>query len=169
MLKKRLRILISCLIATRISTTLIGPATIFAEDNGKSGQVVTGNQSQLPIKVKDRTSVHDPSIVKDGDTYYVFGSHIEAAKSTDLQNWTKFTNSYTTPGNKIFGDLLSNLAGSFAWADENDSDSKGGYSVWAPNVIWNKDYVNADGNYNTSYAPNAITQNCFMIKTEHFG
>lgn len=145
MLKKRLRILISCLIATMISTTLIAPATVFAEDNGKSGQVVTGNQSQLPIKVKDRTSVHDPSIVKDEDTYYVFGSHIEAAKSTDLQNWTKFTNSYTTPGNKIFGDLSSNLAGSFAWAGENDSDSKGGFSVWAPNVIWNKDYVNADG------------------------
>lgn len=33
-------------------------------------------------------SVHDPSIVKDGDTYYVFGSHISAAKSKDLTNWT---------------------------------------------------------------------------------
>ena len=35
-------------------------------------------------------------ILKEDDTYYVFGSHIEAAKSTDLQNWTTFTNGYTT-------------------------------------------------------------------------
>ncbi|WP_397376415.1 LamG-like jellyroll fold domain-containing protein [Paenibacillus vietnamensis] len=90
-------------------------------------------------------SVHDPSIVKDGDTYYVFGSHIDAAKSTDLQNWTRFTNGYKTPGNALYGDLSANLAGSFAWAGENDSDSKGGFSVWAPDVFWNKDYINKDG------------------------
>ncbi|MGM7724752.1 LamG-like jellyroll fold domain-containing protein [Metabacillus sp. Hm71] len=90
-------------------------------------------------------SVHDPSIVKDGDTYYVFGSHIEAAKSKDLISWSRFTNGYTTPGNALYGDLSKNLAGSFAWAGENDSDSKGGFAVWAPDVFWNKDYVNEDG------------------------
>ncbi|WP_222861076.1 LamG-like jellyroll fold domain-containing protein [Paenibacillus ihumii] len=90
-------------------------------------------------------SVHDPSIIKDGGTYYVFGSHIEAAKSADLMNWTRFTNGYETPGNVIFGDLSANLAGSFAWAGENDSDSKGGFSVWAPDVFWNEHYVNEDG------------------------
>ncbi|AET60498.1 beta-xylosidase [Paenibacillus terrae HPL-003] len=90
-------------------------------------------------------SVHDPSIVKDGDTYYVFGSHISAAKSKDLKSWTSFANGYTTPGNTLFGDLSKNLAGSFAWAGENDSDSKGGFSVWAPDVFWNEHYVNDDG------------------------
>ncbi|CAM4093882.1 LamG-like jellyroll fold domain-containing protein [Saccharibacillus endophyticus] len=90
-------------------------------------------------------SVHDPSIVKEGDTYYVFGSHIAAAKSKDLMNWTSFANGYTTPGNTLYGDLSKNLAGSFEWAGENDSDSKGGFSVWAPDVFWNKDYVNEDG------------------------
>lgn len=90
-------------------------------------------------------SVHDPSIIEDGGTYYVFGSHIEAAKSADLMNWTRFTNGYETPGNVIFGDLSANLAGSFAWAGENDSDSKGGFSVWAPDVVWNEHYVNEDG------------------------
>ena len=29
-------------------------------------------------------SVHDPSIIKDNGTYYIFGSHMESAKSTDL-------------------------------------------------------------------------------------
>lgn len=90
-------------------------------------------------------SVHDPSIVKDGDTYYVFGSHIAAAKSKDLTNWTSFANGYTTPGNTLYGDLSKNLAGSFAWAGENDADSKGGFSVWAPDVFWNEHYVNKDG------------------------
>ncbi|MCM3626628.1 family 43 glycosylhydrolase [Paenibacillus glycanilyticus] len=90
-------------------------------------------------------SVHDPSIVKDGDTYYVFGSHIEAAKSTDLMNWTTFTNGYATPNNVLYGNLSQNLAASFKWAGENDSDSKGGFSVWAPDVFWNAGYRNADG------------------------
>lgn len=31
--------------------------------------------------------VHDPSIMKAGDTYYIFGSHLAAAKSGDLINW----------------------------------------------------------------------------------
>ncbi|WP_419886124.1 LamG-like jellyroll fold domain-containing protein [Paenibacillus sp. B-A-8] len=90
-------------------------------------------------------SVHDPSVVVDKGTYYVFGSHIDAAKSNDLMNWTHFTNGYTTPGNVLFGDLSANLAESFKWAGENDSDSKDGFSIWAPDVFYNEDYKNADG------------------------
>lgn len=101
--------------------------------------------SPSPSITFTNVSVHDPSVIKDGDTYYVFGSHIEAAKSTDLMNWNRFTNGYTTPNNVIFGDLSQNLAGSFAWAGENDSDSKGGYSVWAPDVFWNERFKNEDG------------------------
>jgi len=143
--RKKLKTLISCIMSGIIVTTLISPSAAFAEETTQSGQVSTSTESEVAIKTKERVSVHDSSIVKDGSTYYVFGSHIEAAKSTDLQNWTKFTNSYTTPNNVLFGDLSKNLAGSFKWAGENDSDSKGGYSVWAPNVFWNKDYVNKDG------------------------
>lgn len=101
------------------------------------------------IETKNRVSVHDPSIVKEGNTYYVFGSHIEAAKTTDLKNWTKFTNGYTTPNNVIFGDLSNNLSGSFAWAGENDVDSSGGFSVWAPDVFWNPNYIKEDGSTGT--------------------
>lgn len=102
---------------------------------------VQEDSQQLP----DDVSVHDPSIIKEGSAYYVFGSHIDAAKSEDLQSWSKFTNGYTTPDNVIYGDLSANLANSFKWAGEDDADSKGGYAVWAPDVIWNKDYKNADG------------------------
>ena len=139
MVKKRLEKSISSLMAGMMITAFMGSSTVFAES-----EQVTSNEN-ITLEAKDRVSVHDPSIVKDGDTYYVFGSHIEAAKSTDLQSWTKFTNGYTTPNNVLFGDLSKNLAGSFKWAGENDSDCKGGFSVWAPNVIWNEQYVNDDG------------------------
>ena len=94
---------------------------------------------------KSRVSVHDPSVIKDGSTYYVFGSHIDAAKTTDLQNWTRFTNGYTTPNNVEFGNLSQNLKKAFDWAGEDLGDCEGGFAVWAPDVVWNPDYVNSDG------------------------
>ena len=94
---------------------------------------------------KARVSVHDPSIIKNGSTYYVFGSHIEAARSNDLQNWIRFTNGYTTPNNVEFGNLSQNLKKAFAWSGEDLEDCAGGFAVWAPDVIWNPDYVNTDG------------------------
>lgn len=104
------------------------------------------NESVSAAANKARVSVHDPSIFKDSDgTYYVFGSHIEAAKTNDLQNWTRFTNGYTATDNALFGDLSSNLAKAFAWSGENLEDCEGGFAVWAPDVIYNPDYVNTDG------------------------
>lgn len=94
---------------------------------------------------KSRVSVHDPSIVKDGSTYYVFGSHIDAAKTTDLQNWTRFTNGYAKTNNVEFGNLSQNLQKAFAWAGEDLGDCEGGFAVWAPDVIYNPDYINSDG------------------------
>lgn len=95
--------------------------------------------------VFSEVSVHDPSIIKADGTYYVFGSHIDAAQSTDLMNWSTFTNGYTPNNNAIFGDLVNNLAPSFKWAGMNDADSTGGFSVWAPDVMWVDEYVNEDG------------------------
>ena len=33
-------------------------------------------------------SVHDPSVIRADGMYYIFGSHMAAAKSADLMNWT---------------------------------------------------------------------------------
>lgn len=99
-----------------------------------------------PLEVSfDPVSVHDPSIIKRDDMYYVFGTHIEAATSPDLMNWELFTNGYTTPDNALYGNLSENLAESFLWAGEDDSDSQGGFSVWAPEIIWNANFINEDG------------------------
>lgn len=40
-----------------------------------------------------RVTVHDPSVVWDPNsrTYYIFGSHRDHAKTTDLMKWTKVT------------------------------------------------------------------------------
>ena len=40
-----------------------------------------------------RITVHDPSVVWDPNsrTYYIFGSHRDHAKTTDLMRWTKVT------------------------------------------------------------------------------
>lgn len=94
---------------------------------------------------KARVSVHDPSIIKNGDTYYVFGSHIDAARTKDLQNWTHFTNGYARTNNVEFGNLSQNLKKAFDWAGEDLEDCESGFSVWAPDVIWNPDFHNADG------------------------
>ena len=127
-LKKAVAFVLSC--AMLLSTAYISPSPemiLYAATN------------------KARVSVHDPSVVKDGNTYYVFGSHIEAAKTNDLQNWTRFTNGYTTPNNVEFGNLSQNLKKAFDWCGENLEDCTGGFSVWAPDVIWNPDFQNSDG------------------------
>lgn len=92
---------------------------------------------------KSRSSVHDPSIVQDKDTgeYYIFGSNQGVAKSSDLINWS-------TVRCQLYGeDVASNLAGSFAWAGYKDGSTNAGngMALWAPDVIYNPRYENADG------------------------
>jgi len=89
--------------------------------------------------------VHDPSIVRSGDIYYVFGSHGDAGVSSDLISWEAIGNGYATSGNVLYGELAENLSESFAWAGQDDSDSKGGFAVWAPDVIWVPEFINEDG------------------------
>lgn len=145
-----MRSLSRCL-AVLVLFTLLLPAEGWASDgrSGESqeaGEVKNGGVWLETMSPEFRNvSVHDPNIVKAGDSYYAFGSHIEAAKSADLLQWTSFTNGYQTPENQLFGDLSANLAESFLWAGENDADSKGGYAVWAPAVMWNEHYANEDG------------------------
>ncbi|MCU6432589.1 glycoside hydrolase family 43 protein [Undibacterium sp. Jales W-56] len=84
-----------------------------------------GTTTQTSISFNN-VSVHDPSIVKVGGTYYVFGSHLAAAKSTDLMNWSKFADG-VNPGNSLFNDVTKALADTFSWSQVVD--------LWAPDVI----------------------------------
>ncbi len=91
-----------------------------------------------------RVGVHDPSIVKDPETkkYYLFGSHCAWAWSDDLENWTPFTNNITEgeggSAHKIFEDEIN-------WCKKKDPNYNVTGNLWAPDVIWDDEYVNADG------------------------
>ena len=109
--------------------------------------IAFSNVTASVAATKSRVSVHDPSIIKDSSTgsYYVFGSHIEAAKTQDLQNWQSFANGYAQYNNVIFDNLSGNLAKAFEWSGEDLEDCAGGFAVWAPDVFYNPDYINQDG------------------------
>ncbi|MBP3339324.1 MAG: family 43 glycosylhydrolase [Lachnospiraceae bacterium] len=79
-----------------------------------------------------RVSVHDPSIVKDPKTgtYYVFGSHLAWAKSTDLVNWQNFTTNINTQSGTLFGDVWNNYCSVGVGGNLNGN-------MWAPDVVWN--------------------------------
>ena len=77
----KIRKLTSYLLAGMIATTIISPKMAFAEETTQNVQASANIENKVTIAAKERVSVHDPSIVKDGNEYYVFGYHIEAAKS----------------------------------------------------------------------------------------
>lgn len=113
-------------------------------DSGESFQVKVRTYQPEEVEAvdaKNRSSVHDPSIVKDKDTgeYYIFGSNQGVAKSSDLINWSSVRTS-------LYGsDIASNLDLSFAGYKDGSTNAGNGTAIWAPCVIYNKDYVNKDG------------------------
>ena len=81
----------------------------------------------------ERVSAHDPSILKANGTYYLFGSHLADAKSTDLIHWTQMNPDWNARDPKdswkqdsVYGNILTNLSESFAWAGYDDGDMKNG-------------------------------------------
>jgi len=72
--------------------------------------------------------VHDPSVVKEGANYYVFGSHMASASTPDLMNWTQISTSAATP-NTLFRNNAprTEFAAALAYAQTD--------TFWAPDVI----------------------------------
>lgn len=93
--------------------------------------------------VTSGASVHDPSIFKAGDTYYIFGSHMSAATCTDLITWRFLANGYRKD-NTVYGQIYSVYDEAFAYAGApsslipTDDAGRGGEHVWAPDVIYNE-------------------------------
>lgn len=75
--------------------------------------------------------VHDPSVIKDGNTHYIFGSHLAAAKSTDLINWEYFSvlsANDMVDESPLFNTYSTQIAEGISWTD--------GYKGnWAADVI----------------------------------
>ncbi len=71
-------------------------------------------------------SVHDPSVLKVDDTYYVFGSHLAAAKTKDFMQWDLVASGVSAQ-NPLFDDVLEELEETFDWAQTD--------TLWAADVI----------------------------------
>ena len=105
-----------------------------------------------------RVSVHDPSVVWDPTTktYYIFGSHRAAAKTTDLMGWTSFqapwrtatssnaanSAAFETPAvtkvKKGGQDVSFPAFSARKWSARGSSTYNVDGNMWAPDVIWNK-------------------------------
>jgi len=123
-----------------------------------------------------RVSVHDPSIVWEPatKTYYIFGSHRAAAKSTDLMSWIEFTAPWqtATSNNASNSTAFATPAvtkikkggmeykfnfNAYDWAKQGSTRKGNTYNVnemmWAPDVIWNPKmqkwclYLSVNGDY----------------------
>ncbi|AGB41660.1 beta-xylosidase [Halobacteroides halobius DSM 5150] len=77
---------------------------------------------------QNSVAVHDPMIIKDKGTYYVFGSHLGAAKSDDLIHWKSISNGFTVD-NPIIPNPEQELKEALEWP-EPDAES-----TWAKSPI----------------------------------
>ncbi len=88
--------------------------------------------------VSSGVSVHDPSILKVDGTYYIYGSHMASAKSTDLMHWERMSDGYS-PDNPIFGAIYDKADEAFAYTGRTTSVIPAGSdAVWAPDVKYNE-------------------------------
>ena len=71
-------------------------------------------------------SVHDPSIIKaDDGYYYIYGSHMAAARSLDLISWESISKD-ANRGCTLFNDVQTELKEALSWAKTK--------TFWAPDV-----------------------------------
>lgn len=116
------------------------------------GNTINISQLNTGVKVAEaaalsttRTSVHDPSIVKVDGKYYIFGSHMANAVSSNLTSWSSFTTNINTSYASIFSVGKS-------WASRGSSNYDISGNLWAPDVIYNKTmgkwcmYMSVNGN-----------------------
>ena len=105
-----------------IATVLIGTVLMLAgcrmEKGKKTEELSVGNQVM-------GVSVHDPSIVKADGKYYIFGSHMEAAVSEDLQSFKSIA-SGVNAANPLFDNLFAEPMEAFAFVGNY---IEGGYAV----------------------------------------
>lgn len=77
-----------------------------------------------PTPTFANVTVHDPSVVRSGAEFYVFGSHLASAKTTDFMNWTQLSTS-PVAGNPIapnpqveFQEALTSVGTDTFWAPD---------------------------------------------------
>lgn len=123
----------------KILAVLLGAAVCMGFAGCKDKEEVFDEKSPEEISVKDNlgvmASVHDPSVIKGKDgAYYIFGTHMSSAKSTDLIHWKSFSEGVSKQ-NPLFSNLFDEDMKAFQFVGKN---SENWYSVWAPDVVYNR-------------------------------
>lgn len=90
------------------------------------GGATAEHRSSPPPPTFTDASVHDPSLVMADGEYWVFGSHLAAARSDDLMSWERVANE-VNDDNPLFEDVISELRETFEWAQTD--------TLWAADVI----------------------------------
>lgn len=84
--------------------------------------------------LKVNASVHDPAIfAKSQGEYYIFGTHMSAAKSSNLKDWESFANGVNKE-NPLFDNLFDEDKKAFSFTGKFADRH---YAVWAPDVTYN--------------------------------
>ena len=84
--------------------------------------------------LKGNLGVHDPVMIKAGDTYYVFSTGLAVKTSKDMVNWTNA------------GPVFDRSAAPLSWWND---DIPGKVGLWAPDIHY------ADGKYHLYYSVSA--------------
>lgn len=82
-------------------------------------------KAEPPAPTFENVTVHDPSVIRAEEAFYLFGSHLAAAKSEDLMAWTQVSEN-ARPGNPLVPNSREEMQEALAWADSN--------TFWAPDV-----------------------------------
>ncbi|MDE5753206.1 MAG: RICIN domain-containing protein [Oscillospiraceae bacterium] len=106
------------------------------------GVLLSCSAGMFPVTAANynRVGVHDPSIVKLEDgSYYIAGSHLAAARSADMANWTFTANSEAgTKNTTFFKDIYTDLAVPASWSSPSNPNYDLSGNLWAPDIIYNK-------------------------------
>ncbi|MEO2203653.1 LamG-like jellyroll fold domain-containing protein [Paenibacillus pabuli] len=122
------RYLVIALSTALLSAPALSPVSALADNtastafNSQSSTLLNKNQAPAFKNV----SVHDPSVIKVDDTYYVFGSHLQVAKSKDLISWDSVA-SGVTDDNPVVPNVTKEFAEALQWAQTD--------TLWAADVI----------------------------------
>jgi len=102
---------------------------------GSLPMISCSNSSVNNITFND-VSVHDPAIIKSDNIYYLTGSHMAEAKSTDLINWTSISDSVNNQ--KLFNNIKNELGEALTWGKTD--------------TFWASDWIQiSDGRYYIYY------------------
>lgn len=128
------------LLSLLLVLSLLLPVFTLAEETAAPEDYTVSYEGIATGVVNARVACHDPSIIRADGAYYIFGTHMVAARSEDLRTWTPLANGYSEK-NRVWGNLFAEGSHVFDYAGLGTSliptDDRGCH-VWAPDVVYNR-------------------------------